>query len=202
MKKFWADFKKFISRGNVIDMAIGVIIGSAFNTIVKTFTDKIIMPFINLLLSLGGDKGLETAYTVLKPVFAEDGSLDLTKSIYIDWGSFITAILNFLIIAMTLFIIIKVANKSREVMDKTRAKVSEGKATAEEKKVLKERGVSTKDRQAYREALMAYRKELAESKAEEEANKPIIETDIDVLRDIRELLKANQAQTETKNEDK
>ena len=54
MKKFFADFKKFISRGNIIDMAVGVIVGNAFSAIVKAFTDKVIMPLINLLLSLGG----------------------------------------------------------------------------------------------------------------------------------------------------
>ena len=99
MKKFFNDFKKFISRGNIVDMAVGVIIGSAFSAIVTAFTNKIIMPFINLLLSIGGTNGLETAYTVLKAVYLEDGTLDLNKSIYIDWGAFITAIINFFIIA-------------------------------------------------------------------------------------------------------
>ena len=98
MKKFFADFKKFISRGNIIDMAVGVIVGNAFSAIVKAFTDKVIMPLINALLSLGGENGLESAYTFLKTAYATDGTIDLTKSIYIDWGAFITAILNFFII--------------------------------------------------------------------------------------------------------
>ena len=97
VKQFFADFKKFISRGNIIDMAIGVIVGSAFSTIVKSFTDKVIMPLINLILSLGGDNGLESAYTFLKRGYT-DGTLDLSKSIYIDWGAFITAIINFFLI--------------------------------------------------------------------------------------------------------
>lgn len=54
MKKFFQDFKKFISRGNIIDLAIGVIIGNAFSAIVKALTDKIIMPLINWVLSFGG----------------------------------------------------------------------------------------------------------------------------------------------------
>ena len=66
MKKFFADFKKFISRGNIIDMAIGVIVGNAFSAIVKAFTDKVIMPLINALLSIGGENVLESAYTYLK----------------------------------------------------------------------------------------------------------------------------------------
>ena len=194
MKKFFADFKKFISRGNIIDMAIGVIVGNAFSTIVKSFTDKIIMPLINALLSLGGDNGLESAYTFLKNVHAEDGTVDLTKSIFIDWGAFITAIINFFIIALTLFVILKVAMKSRQMIETMQAKARKGKATEEEKKALEERGVSVKDRVAYRKALQEYRDEVAAKKAEEEKNKPLIETDIDVLKDIRELLK-NQQET-------
>lgn len=199
MKKFFADFKKFISRGNIIDMAIGVIVGNAFSAIVKAFTDKIIMPLINALLSLGGENGLESAYTYLKVAYAEDGTIDLTKSIFIDWGAFITAIINFFIIALTLFVILKVAMKSRQMIDSFSSKVKNGKATAEEKKALAERGVSTKDRKAYKEALLAYRKELADKKKEEEANKPLIETDIDVLKDIRELLKAQAEEKTTKS---
>ena len=199
MKKFFADFKKFISRGNIIDMAIGVIVGNAFSAIVKAFTDKIIMPLINALLSLGGDNGLESAYTYLKKAYTEEGTIDLTKSIFIDWGAFITAIINFFIIALTLFVILKVAMKSRQMIESFSAKANKGKATAEEKKVLAERGVSTKDRKAYKEALLAYRKELADKKKEEEANKPLIETDIDVLKDIRALLKAQAEEKETKS---
>ena len=195
MKKFFTDFKKFISRGNIIDMAIGVIVGNAFSAIVKSFTDKIIMPLINALLSLGGENGLESAYTYLKKAYTEDGSIDLTKSIFIDWGAFITAIINFFIIALTLFVILKVAMKSRQVIESLSNKASKGKATDEEKKVLAERGFSVKDRKAYKQALIAYRQELADKKKEEEANKPLIETDIDILKDIRELLKS---QTETK----
>lgn len=199
MKKFFADFKKFISRGNIVDMAIGVIVGNAFSAIVKAFTDKVIMPLINTLLSLGGDNGLESAYTFLKTVKAEDGTIDLAKSIYIDWGAFITAILNFFIIALTLFIILKVAMKSRQMIQSVSTRISKGQPTEEEKKVLKERGVSRTDRKAYKEALIAYRKEVADKKAADEANKPLIETDIDILKDIRELLKSNaEAKTDSK----
>jgi len=203
MKKFFADFKKFISRGNIIDMAIGVIVGNAFSAIVKAFTDKIIMPLINALLSLGGDNGLESAYTFLKVVHAEDGTIDLTKSIFIDWGAFITAIINFFIIALTLFVILKVAMKSRQMFESMQAKTMKGRPTEEERKVLKERGVNPKDRKAYKKALADYRAEVVAKKAEEEeANKPLIETDIDVLKDIRELLKSQQPKTEEPKEKK
>ena len=197
MKKIFGEFKEFISRGNVVDMAIGVIVGSAFSAIVTSFTNKIIMPLVNLLLSLGGENGLESAYTFLKRGYT-DGVLDLTKSIYIDWGAFITAIINFLIIAMTLFIILRVAMKSREYFQSAQQKLIKSKPTKEEKKILAERGVSKKDKKAYMEALIAYRAELEEKK-KQEANKPKPETEADVLKEIRDLLKASQINTKVED---
>lgn len=141
MKKFFSDFKKFISRGNIVDMSVGVIIGSAFSAIVTALTNKIIMPLINLLLSLGGTNGLETAYTILKPVYDADGVLDLTKSIYIDWGAFITAILNFFLIAMVLFLILKLMMQAKGVWTKT----VKANPTRAERKELKANGVNMKD---------------------------------------------------------
>lgn len=209
MKKFFSDFKAFISRGNVLDMAVGVIVGGAFNAIVTAFTNKIIMPLINMLLSIGGENGLEKAYTFLKVVRDSEGQIDLTKSIYIDWGAFITAIINFFIIAFTLFVILKVAMKSSEMFKKTVKDIEKASPTKEEKKELKARGYDKKDRIAYKAGLLALRKEKEEAKKAEEARleaeKAKVETDADVLRDIRDLLKAQttekvqEAKVETEN---
>lgn len=209
MKKFFSDFKAFISRGNVLDMAVGVIVGGAFNAIVTAFTNKIIMPLINLLLSIGGENGLEKAYTFLKVVRDAEGQIDLTKSIYIDWGAFITAIINFFIIAFTLFVILKVAMKSSEMFKKTVKDIEKASPTKEEKKELKARGYDKKDRTAYKAGLLALRKEKEEAKKAEEARleaeKAKVETDADVLRDIRDLLKAQttekvqESKVETEN---
>lgn len=209
MKKFFSDFKAFISRGNVLDMAVGVIVGGAFNAIVTAFTNKIIMPLINMLLSIGGENGLEKAYTFLKVVRDSEGQIDLTKSIYIDWGAFITAIINFFIIAFTLFVILKVAMKSSEMFKKTVKDIEKASPTKEEKKELKLRGYDKKDRIAYKAGLLALRKEKEEAKKAEEARleaeKAKVETDADVLRDIRDLLKAQttekvqEAKVETEN---
>ena len=141
MKRFFSDFKKFISRGNIVDMSVGVIIGSAFSAIVTALTNKIIMPLINLLLSLGGTNGLETAYTILKPVYDADGALDLSKSIYIDWGAFITAILNFFLIALVLFLILRIMMRAKGLWTKT----IKANPTRAERKELKASGVNMKD---------------------------------------------------------
>lgn len=109
MKKLLKEFKAFITRGNVIDMAVGVIIGGAFTAIVTAFTNGIFRPLVNWALS-GAGGGLEDAVTMLKPAYDSTGAIDMSASIYIDWGSVVTAILNFFIIALILFSVIKAIN--------------------------------------------------------------------------------------------
>lgn len=194
MKNFWRDFKAFISRGNIVDMAVGVIIGSAFSAIITALTDKILMPIINLILSAGGG-GLEDAYTILKPVYTETlvddkvvKVLDLTKSIYIDWGAFITAILNFILIALTLFLILRIMMKAKGYLNTANSK----RLTAEQKTELVSRGVNLKDKEAVKAALAQIEAE-AKAKAEEEAKANYKPTDNELLTEIRDLLKDNKS---------
>ena len=187
MKKFIEEFKKFITRGNVIDMAVGVIIGSAFSTIVTSLTNKIIMPLINKLLSLGGN-GLDSAYTFLDKVISSDGAIDYEKSIYIDWGAFITAIINFFLIALVLFTIIKVVARSRQAFEDLSKTVSKKTISREERKLLKSRGVDLKNREAaFAELEKIAQEEKSKKEAEEKANyKPSTN---ELLTEIIELLK-------------
>lgn len=98
MKKFLAEFKEFISKGNVLDLAVGVIIGGAFSSIVTALTDNIINPLINCL---GG---------------AEiQGKIHLVGDNYIDYGAFISAIINFIIMAFIIFLIVKAVNKMMSI---------------------------------------------------------------------------------------
>ena len=113
MKKFFGEFKKFITRGNVIDMAVGVIVGGAFTAIVTALTQQIFNPLVNWLLA-GAGGGLESAVTMLKPVYV-DGVIDMAQSIYIDWGAVVAAVINFFLTALILFMIVKAINKMREV---------------------------------------------------------------------------------------
>lgn len=139
-KGFFGEFKEFITRGNVMDMAVGVIIGGAFTAIVTALTGGILQPLINWLI--GGNGGLEAARTILgQPVYIiEDGvsKVDWSKTNYIDWGAFISAVINFLLVALILFIIIKVINsvhrKGVEAKAKLEAKVKKEEAPAEEEK--------------------------------------------------------------------
>ncbi len=185
MKKFFQEFKKFITRGNVVDMAVGVIVGGAFTAIVNGLSNFILKPVINWLLAMiiGADT-LSEQLTFLKRVdttveiLDENGAVvgtqivpDLAESIYIDWGSFINAIINFIIVALVLFIIVKIFNRFRENSEALKA----GRATKAERKELKAQGKNWHDRQvvtAYRAELKAKAAAEAEEKArlEREAN--------------------------------
>ena len=168
MKKFFAEFKKFITRGNVLDMAVGVIVGSSFTAIVNALSNNILKPFINYLLAtIFGADSLSEVFTFLKRVDKIDedtGAIvaDLENSIYIDWGSFINAIINFLLIAFVLFVIVKVINKMKDNNDFIRKKAKLSKA---DKKELKAAGIKPRNK----EAIAAYFEEKAKAEAEAKA---------------------------------
>lgn len=192
MKKFFSEFKKFISRGNIVDLSVAVIIGSAFSAIVTAFTDKIIMPIINFFLSFGAEDGLESAYTFLKKV-TTDGVIDLEKSIYIDWGAFITAILNFLLIALTLFLIVKVINSSRKYINEVGSL-----SKKENRKIYKELKEKAKaENKKFKLVLAEYKAEQeaikkAEAEAKAKSEKLAHPGEEALLIEIRDLLKQNQ----------
>ena len=192
MKKFFREFKAFITRGNVIDMAVGVIVGGASTAIVTALTNQIFKPLVNWALS-GADGGLEQAVTMLKVVKDETGAIDMTKSIYIDWGAFITAVLNFFIIAFILFVIVKAINAARGVAEE-QVKAKYCGYSRDEYYDMRFAGMSKKQIKAAaveRDRLAAEEAEKAAAEAEAAANAPAPETQEDILRDIRELLKAN-----------
>ncbi len=166
MKKFFGEFKKFITRGNVLDMAVGVIVGSSFTAIVNALSNNILKPFINYLLALiFGADSLSEVFTFLKKTeVTVDGvtTIDLANSIYIDWGAFINAIINFIIIAFVLFVIVKLINKMRDNNEKLR---NATKLSAEDKKALKAAGIKRSDKAA----VAAYFEEKAKAEAEAKA---------------------------------
>ena len=150
MKNFFAEFKKFINRGNVLDMAVGVIVGGAFTAIVNGLSNFILKPLINYLLAiLLGKDTLAGIHTMLLPAYPTDEAgaevLDLANSIYIDWGSFINAIINFFLIAFVLFCIVRVFNRMR---DNQKEAAQGRKAKKADRKVMKAEGVNTRDKAA------------------------------------------------------
>lgn len=169
MKKFFGEFKKFITRGNVLDMAVGVIVGSSFTAIVNALSNNILKPFVNYLLAtIFGKDSLSELFTFLKKVEItnEAGEVvpDLANSIYIDWGAFINAIINFLLIALVLFCIVKFFNKLREGNTKMK-KARKNKVTKEDKIAMKKMGIRRSDKVA----VQAYFDAKAQKEAEEKA---------------------------------
>ena len=119
-KGFFKEFKEFVMRGNVMDMAIGVIIGTAFASLVTAFTDDFINPLIN---GLGGAK--------------VGGTIKIYGGQVIKYGDFITAVINFLIMALVLFIMLKSVNKLMN-MRKKEEKKEEAPAKSAEVLLLEE----------------------------------------------------------------
>ena len=105
-KGFIGEFKEFISRGNVMDMAVGVIIGAAFGSIVTALTDDFINP---LIASIGG---VEVAGMIKLPWVDYTGlDSEATQALALNYGHFITTIINFLIMALCIFLMVKAVNK-------------------------------------------------------------------------------------------
>lgn len=148
MKKFFAEFKEFISKGNVIDMAVAVIIGAAFKDIVNSLVNDIIMPLVSLAT---GGLSVEDWKYVITPA---DEAAGIAESA-VNYGVFIQSILDFLIMAFCIFVMLKVILAM----------------------------------QAKAKELFIKKKE--EEAAAEEAAAPT-ETQEDILKDIRELLRAKE----------
>lgn len=209
VKGFFHEFKEFISRGNIVDLSVAVVVGSAFSAIVTALTNKIITPLINWVLAIcGGADGLESAYTILSPGYDDAGKLDLTKSIYIDWGAFISSIFNFLIIAFVIFSLIKVINASKKQFLKIEDDVKKQtnadllKEKKEIKKQAKEQNVPFK--KLWKEHLAEKQAELEKkieaeklAKEEEDKKKAEAKTTEQLLQEIVTLLKEKEDTVQT-----
>ena len=121
MKKFFGEFKTFIMRGNVMDLAVGVIIGGAFQAIVTSLINDLIMPFIGLLT---GGANFNEQFLILKLPEGVDAATvtyanagELGVSIW-GYGAFITAVINFLIMALVVFLMVKAINKATSLKKK------------------------------------------------------------------------------------
>ena len=182
LKKIWGEFKKFIMRGNVLDLAVGVVVGSAFTAIVTSLTNDIIMPLINWAV---GDGDVSSLCTVLDAVYLEDGTLDLANSLVINWGALIQAVLNFILIAIVIFAIVKTINTIREAGSKLNKQAKrEREILKRAKKIKKEQGIAMDDARKQAEAQLA----AEEAPAPAAPAKPTVE---ELLTEIRNLLAAN-----------
>ncbi len=109
MKKFKEEFAEFAFKGNVVDMAVGIVIGAAFGSIVSSLVDDLIMPFFGFLTA---GINITDLKWVISPAIVNGGSI-IQPEVAIMYGSFIQAVINFFIIALSIFIVIKAFQKAR-----------------------------------------------------------------------------------------
>ena len=148
---FGADFKKFISRGNVVDMAVGVVVGGAFSKIVTGFVNYIINPFVGIFLKSGS---LDSIKTVITPEELNEAGEVVTAEVAILWGTWAQTIIDFLIIAFCIFCCVRMINKIRDKANEKEA-LAKAEAEAAAKKAADEKAAADA--------------EAAKAKAEEEA---------------------------------
>ena len=122
MKKFWAEFKAFIAKGNVVDLAVAVIIGGAFNKIVSSLVNDIIMPLVSL--AVGGADVTDWKW-VIKPAEYDAAGTQLVAETALRYGVFIQYIIDFLIIAFTVFLIVKMFKFSKSKAELLQTNVKE-----------------------------------------------------------------------------
>lgn len=123
MGKFWKDFKEFATKGNVVDMAVGVVIGGAFGKIVTSLVNDIITPLISLAT---GKVSFTELKWVITPAQGDTAELALT------YGNFIQSIIDFLIIAFSIFVVLRVMMNAQKKMESLRKKEEEKEEAAPE----------------------------------------------------------------------
>ena len=206
MKKLFADFKKFITRGNVVDMAVGVAVAGAFTKIVNAFTNGFIGP---LLALLSKDANLAEFKWVLREAdtYLDEAGVEVvrTPEVAILWGSFVQTIIDFLIIALALFIVMRVFNhamtKAKEASAELRDGIKEGLTPAKVKAEQEAAAKAEAEKKAAEEAAAKAAAEAAAAQAEAEKQAQLAaceaqvahtESTTKLLEEIRDLLKAQK----------
>lgn len=196
MKKFFKEFKEFITRGNVLDMAVGIIIGAAFTAIITAVVGNILTPLINWIPGSDGTSALQIVLRKAE-LDTETGAV-LKEAVILDFGAVITAIVTFLLTAFVLFLVVKTINNVRAGGNKYRAEKKLFKQP-EYKKMRRELKAQGMRRAQIDEAIL---QKEQEKKAAEQAEKDRIEAEKaalalanapeTLLKEIRDLL-AQQA---------
>ena len=196
MKQLWQDFKKFIKRGNVIDMAVGVAVAAAFTAIVTAFTAGFITPLLSLITN---ESTLEDMKWVIREEITEtvgEETVVLQSEVAFLWGPFVHAIINFLIVAGVLFMVMRIAGSVSRHAAKIRSNVIDFLSDEDEKRALEEERLKAeKEMEEAKKAEEEARRLLEEEekvrereRLEQEERDRLIRQE-ELLTDIRDLLK-------------
>ena len=129
MKKFIEEFKTFIAKGNVLDMAVGVIIATAFGKITTSLVNDVFMPFIGWII---GDVDLAELNIVLSPEVVNEAGEVTDPAVVMAVGTFLSTIIDFVLIAFVVFLIVKAFNAAKEKAEAKKKAEEEAAAAAEE----------------------------------------------------------------------
>lgn len=197
MRKFFKEFKAFISKGNVFDLAVGMIIATAFNKIVSSMVNDIIMPLVTYATGAASLNELSVPLRWAKDAVTGETIVTLRWA----YGNFLQTVIDFLIIALSVFIMVKIVTSSRTRMEKLNKKYSNKEFKARRKQARK---IAKEEDRSYSEVfeeLEAKAKQEAEEKAKQEAEEKAKQelenrinnpTETDLLKEIRDLLIENK----------
>ena len=127
MKKLISEFKEFIMRGNVLDMAVGVIIASAFGAITTSLVNDIFMPFISWIF---GARDMSALNIIVRPELTNEYGKVIQEGITLGFGTFLATVIDFILVALVVFAVVKSFNKAREMAEKNKKAEEEEAATA------------------------------------------------------------------------
>ena len=134
--KFIEDFKKFVFKGNVIDMAVGVVIGASFGKIVTGLVNYIINPFVGIFVKSGN---LDSVKTVISEAVYDEAGNVVTAENAILWGTWIQTIIDFLLTALCIFIVLRILMKAKNTLEHKKIEAEKKKAEEEEAKAKAEK---------------------------------------------------------------
>lgn len=185
MKNFFKDFKAFIAKGNILNLAVGMVIGSAFTAIVNSFVNDIIMPPIGVVI--GGVDFSDLAVVITPEELNEAGEV-IKEAVTWNYGSFIQAIINFLIIALCMFLIVKFMMKATGFVSASKANSYKKILTKEEIKNYKAQGKTSAEMQQIADQKRKAKEAVeAATKAQNELKNNAMKQEV-LLNDIRSLL--------------
>ncbi len=181
---FWKDFKKFITQGNVVDMAVGVVVGTAFKAIVSSLVADIITPLISLLTGKPNFKELVYVLKEATPeVLAEDGTVleAAVPATTLNYGLFIQYIIDFVIVALAIFVVLRVFTGLQKKSELIRQKLDAEAYEVEQKKAAEEAAAKKAEEEAAAEAAAAEKADIEAARAAQRETAAL-------LADIKELL--------------
>ena len=184
MRKLFDEFKKFINRGSVMDLAVGMIIGSAFTAIINSLVNSILKPLINWIPGADNTGALQTV--LREAVTDADGNI-VTEALILDWGAVISAIITFFCTAIVLFLIVKAFNKLKDAGSKIKDEI---KSVVIKDEALSDSGIAT-------DAATGNAKAAAEVAAAEVAAAEVAAADTAKSADATTVEKERQSSTET-----